>query len=117
MVVAADRPFVGALVELNEEAAGDWARQRGISVSTYVALAANEQVHELVAEEVRAASDALPAEHRVLAFRILSQPLGDELTPTGKIRRGIVEQRYADQIDEMYAEQALSRREIGVADA
>ena len=46
VVVAADRPFVGALVELNDEAAGDWARQRGISVSTYVALAANEQVHE-----------------------------------------------------------------------
>ena len=42
---------------------------------------------------------------------------GDELTPTGKIRRGIVEQRYAELIDEMYAEQALSRREIGVADA
>ena len=52
MIVAADRPFVGALVELDEEAAGDWARQRGISVSTYVALAANEQVYELVAEEV-----------------------------------------------------------------
>jgi long-chain acyl-CoA synthetase len=82
-----------------------------------VALAANDQVYELVAEEVRLASDALPAEHRVLAFRILSQPLGDELTPTGKIRRGLVEQRYADQIDEMFAEQALSRREIGVADA
>ena len=116
VVVAADRPFVGALVELNDEAAGDWARQQGISVSTYVALAANEHVRELVADEVGVASDALPAEHRVLAFRILSQPLGDELTPTGKIRRGIVERRYADQIDEMYAEQALSRREIGVAD-
>ena len=117
VVIAADRPFVGALVELDHEAAGDWARQRGISVSTYVALAANAEVNELVAEEVRAASDALPPEHRVLAFRILSQPLGDELTPTGKIRRGIVEQRYAELIDEMYAEQALSRREIGVADA
>ena len=117
VVVAADRPFVGALVELDPEAAGDWARQRGISVSTYVALAANEQVNELVADEVRAASDTLPTEHRVLAFRILSQPLGDELTPTGKIRRGIVEQRYAGLIDEMYADQALTRREIGVADA
>lgn len=117
MIVAADRPFLGALVELDEEAAGDWARQRGISVSTYVALAANEQVYELVAEEVRAASDALPTERRVLAFRILSQPLVDELTPTGKIRRGMVEQRYEALIDEMYAEQALTRREIGVADA
>jgi len=117
MVVAAGRPFVATLVELNEEAAGDWARRRGISVSTYAALAGNEYVVQLVEEEVRAASDALPLEQRVLAFRILSQPLRDELTPTGKIRRDVVERRYAELIDEIYEDHALTRREIGVADA
>jgi len=117
MVVAAGRPFVGALVELNEEAAGDWARRRGISVSTYATLAGNEHVVQLLEEEVRAASDVLPPEHRVLAFRILSQPLRDELTPTGKIRRDVVERRYAELIDEMYADHALTRRQIGVAGA
>jgi long-chain acyl-CoA synthetase len=117
MVVAAERPFVGALVELHEEAAGDWARRHGISVSTYAALATNEQVYELVADEVRAASDPLPPEHRVLGFRILTEPLRDELTPTGKIRRDLVERRYAELIDEIYAEHTLTRREVGVADA
>jgi long-chain acyl-CoA synthetase len=117
LVVAAERPFVGALVELHEEAAGDWARRRGISVSTYAALATNEQVNELVADEVRAASDPLPPEHRVLGFRILTEPLRDELTPTGKIRRDLVERRYAELIDEIYAEHTLTRREVGVADA
>ena len=117
MIVAADRPFVGALVELNDDAAGDWARGRGISVSTYAALATNDHVVQLVEEEVRAASDPLPPEHRVLAFRILSQPLLDELTPTGKIRRDVVERRYASLIDEMYAEHALTRRAAGATDA
>jgi len=117
MVVAADRPFVAAVVELNEDAVGDWARRRGISVSTYAALATNERVVQLLEEEVRTASDRLPTEHRVLAFRILSQPLRDELTPTGKIRRAVVERRYAELIDEMYAEHALTRRSAGVADA
>jgi long-subunit acyl-CoA synthetase (AMP-forming) len=70
-----------------------------------------------VADEVRAASDPLPPEHRVLGFRILTEPLRDELTPTGKIRRNLVERRYADLIDEMYAEHTLTRREVGVADA
>lgn len=117
MVVAADRPFVAAVIELHEEAVADWARRRGISVSTYAALAENDQVNHLIAEEVRGANDSLPSEHHVLAFRILSQPLRDELTPTGKIRRAVVEHRNAELIDGMYAEHALTRRAAGVADA
>jgi long-chain acyl-CoA synthetase len=117
MVVAADRPFVATVLELHEEAVADWARRRGISVSSYAALAANEQVLELLEEEVRAANDRLPAEHRVLGFRILSQPLRDELTPTGKIRRAVVESRNAELIDEMYAEHALTRRAQELSDA
>ena len=117
MVIAAGRPFVTAVVELNEDAAGDWARRQGISVSTYAALAENADIVRLLDEDVRSASDRLPAEQRILAFRILTQPLRDELTPTGKIRRDVVERRYAGLIDEMYAEQALTRRPTGVADA
>ena len=117
MVVAAERPFVAAVIELNEDAVGDWARRRGISVSTYAALAGSEQVFELLEDEVRAASDPLPTEHRVLTFGILTQPLRDELTPTGKIRRAVVERRHAELIDDMYAEHALTPRTAGVADA
>ena len=47
---------------------------------------------------------------RVLAVRVLPQPLGDELTPTGKIRRAVVEARFRDLIDEIYAEHHLSGR-------
>lgn len=117
MVVAADRPFVAAVVELNEDAVADWARRQGISVSTYAALAENDKVFQLIEGEVRAASDRLPTEQQILSFRILSQPLRDELTPTGKIRRAVVERRHAELIDEMYAEHALTRRAAGVADA
>jgi long-chain acyl-CoA synthetase len=117
MVVAAGRPFVTAVVELNEDAVGDWARRRGISVSTYAALAENADVVQLLEADVRTASDGLPTEQRILAFRILTHPLRDELTPTGKIRRAVVERRYSELIDEMYAEHALTRRTTGVADA
>ena len=117
MVLAAERPFVAAVIELHEDAVADWARRRGISVSTYASLAADEQVFQLLEDEVRAASGGLPSEHRVLAFRILPEPLRDELTPTGKIRRAVVERRYAGLIDEMYAEHALMRRPAEVADA
>ena len=86
-------------------------------VSTYAALAASEQVVELIDGEVRGANDRLPLKQRVLAFRILSEPLHDELTPTGKIRRAVVERRHADLIDDMYTEQALTRRLAGATDA
>ena len=117
MVVAAERPFVAALIELNEDAVADWARRRGISVSTYAALAANEQVIQLFDDEVRAVGERLAPKQRVLAFRILSEPLHDELTPTGKIRRAVVERRHADLIDDMYTEQAPTRRLAGATDA
>ena len=59
------------LVELNEDAAADWARRRGISVSTYAALAANEQVSELVDGRGPGRKRRLAPSSRVLAFRIL----------------------------------------------
>jgi long-chain acyl-CoA synthetase len=117
MVVAAGRPFVAAVIELNQDAVADWARRVGVQVSTYAALATNDQVFQLLDHEIRAASDRLPTEHQILAFRILPQPLRDELTPTGKIRRAVVESRYAELIDEMYAEHRLTPRAAGAVDA
>jgi long-chain acyl-CoA synthetase len=110
MVIAAGRPFVTAVVELNAEAVADWARSVGVPVSTYAALAENEQVSRLIEGEVQAANARLPAELAVLAFRILPQPLDAELTPTGKIRRAVVETMHAEIIGEMYAEHALAAR-------
>jgi long-chain acyl-CoA synthetase len=104
VVIAAGRPCVAALVELSLEAVVEWARQAGVPVSTYSALATNDQVIRLIDEEVRSANDRLPSELGVRAFRILPQPLDTELTPTGKIRRAVVEAMHAAVIDEMYAE-------------
>lgn len=110
MVVANGRPFVSAVIELSQDTVADWARREGIPVSTYAALAANDKVVQLIESEVRAASDKLPTEQRILAFRVLPQPLNDELTPTGKIRRAVVEERFLGLIDEMYAEHTLTGR-------
>lgn len=110
MVVAAGRPFVSAVIELHEDAVADWARRQGIPVTTYASLVGNERVLELIGEQVRAANASLPAEEQVLAFRVLPQPLDDELTPTGKIKRAVVEENYAALIEAMYAEHSLTRR-------
>ncbi len=102
VVVAADRPFVSALLELHHEAVVEWARRRGIGVTTYGQLAGDDQVVGLVAAAVEEANSRLPEGRRVRAFRILPRPLADELTPTGKIKRAVVEERFAPLLAEIY---------------
>jgi long-chain acyl-CoA synthetase len=104
MVVADGRPFVTALLELNGDAIAEWARGAGVAVTTYASFATNDQVVALIEQEVVAANASLPDEQRVRRFRILPRPLADELTPTGKVRRDVLAEKYSPLLDEMYAE-------------
>jgi long-chain acyl-CoA synthetase len=111
VVVAGDLPYLSTLLELDLDAVADWARRNGIVVTSYGGLAAHEGVAALVGGEVSAANDRLRPEQRVQAFRILPRQLEDELTPTGKIRRQVVQERFAGLIEEMNAagEPAVAR--------
>lgn len=110
MVLAAGRPYVTAVIELHQDAVADWARHHGIPVATYGSLAGNARVLELIEAHVQDTNRSLPAAEQVLAFRVLPEPLENELTPTGKIKRAVVEERYMGLIDEMYAEHSLTPR-------
>jgi long-chain acyl-CoA synthetase len=107
MAVAADRPFVTAVVELHRESVAEWARRRGIPVTTYASLVESEAVARLIDEAVAIANRDLPEASRVRAVRILPRPLDRELTPTGKIRRTVVEAEHAELIETMYAGAAV----------
>ena len=85
VVVAEGRPFVSALLELQLEAVGDWARAREKPVTTYAALAADGDVQRLIGEQVEAANASLGEAERVGAFAITTRPLDDELTATGTV--------------------------------
>jgi long-chain acyl-CoA synthetase len=102
VVVAEGRPFPTALIELQQDAIGDWAKHRDKPVTTYAALAADEDVYELLAGEVAAANADLPESCRLQAFAITSRSLDDDLTATGKIRRTAVLERYAGLVDVLY---------------
>jgi long-chain acyl-CoA synthetase len=102
MAVAADRAYVTAVVELHQEAVAEWARGQGVQVTTYASLVTSDAVRALIDREIEGANADLDAASRICACRILPRPLERELTPTGKIRRAVVEAEYADLIDEMY---------------
>ncbi|MBX6766477.1 MAG: AMP-binding protein, partial [Actinomadura rubrobrunea] len=101
------RPYLTALVALDEEAAPVWAAAHGLPDTDLARLAADPRVHDEVAAAIREANDALSRPEQIKAFHIVDRawsPDGGELTPTLKLRRRVIEERYAAEIDRLYAE-------------
>jgi long-subunit acyl-CoA synthetase (AMP-forming) len=100
------RPYVVALLVLDQEVAMHFASERGLPESTK-ALAEHPTVRDVLAEAVRIANRKLSRVEQIKTFAILGdewQPGGDELTPTMKLKRKPIGQKYAAQIDALYAE-------------
>jgi long-chain acyl-CoA synthetase len=106
VVVAEGRPFVSALIELQLDAVAGWAKRLAKPVTTYAALASDEDVRRLVADAVEAANAGLPDAARVRGFAVTPRPLDDELTATGTIQRDAVLERYAAAVEELYSASA-----------
>jgi long-subunit acyl-CoA synthetase (AMP-forming) len=101
------RKFVVALLTLDGEVAPAWARARGIEASSLAELAENPVVAEAVGEAVTAANERLARVQQVKRWRLLPVEWtaeSEELTPTLKLKRRIIHDKYADVIDSLYAE-------------
>jgi long-chain acyl-CoA synthetase len=96
------RPFVIALIELELEAVAEWAKGKDKPVTTYAALAGDDDVRGLIAEQVESANAGLGDASQVRGFAITRQPLHDERTFTGTVQRDAVLARYADLADALY---------------
>lgn len=100
------RPYVVALLTLDLDAARKFAADRGLPGHHDVAtLAAMPEVHAEVEANIAAANSILSRVEQIKYFHILPDtwsPGGDELTPTNKLRRHNITEKYADEIDVMY---------------
>jgi long-chain acyl-CoA synthetase len=99
------RPYVTALVALDEEAAPAWAKAHGIDAPDLAALAGHPAVAAAIQVTVDAANSALARVEQVKRFAVL--PTGwsaesGELTPTLKLRRRVITERYAGVIESLY---------------
>ncbi|MDV9200458.1 AMP-dependent synthetase/ligase [Streptomyces sp. Wh19] len=106
MVVGDGRPFVGALVTLDEEFLGRWAAEHGKPAgSTAVSL---REDPELLAEVQRAVDDgnaAVSKAESVRKFRILDSQFTEaagHITPSLKLKRNVVAKDFADEIESIY---------------
>src|ERR1035437_4260141 len=106
MCIGDRRPFNRALIVLDADFAPAWAAREGIEDTTLESLARDERVREQVQAGVDVANEKLARVEQVKRFTIVEGdwlPGGDELTPTMKLKRRPIAEKYEAAIDAMYA--------------
>jgi long-chain acyl-CoA synthetase len=99
------RPYPVMLVTLDEEQVVPWAKEQGIEDTSVAALARDPKVRELVQSELDRANQKYASVEQVKRFFILDHDLSQEtgeLTPTLKVKRNVVNEKYADAFDALY---------------
>ncbi|MGQ0549700.1 MAG: AMP-dependent synthetase/ligase [Armatimonadota bacterium] len=97
--------YVVALVVIDEEHVTKWAQDRRLPFTTYTDLAARPEVNDLVHGEVTAVNKTLSPPEQVKKFAILPKRLymeDGEVTPTMKVKRKAIMEKYADVIAGLY---------------
>ncbi|MEZ5846290.1 MAG: AMP-binding protein [Geminicoccaceae bacterium] len=108
VVFGNDRPFLTAIICIRYSMVGKWAETNGIAFTNYQNLAASPKVCALLEDAVREVNASLPQAQQVRRFLLLYKELDPddgELTRTRKVRRNIVDERYADLIDALYGDE------------
>jgi long-subunit acyl-CoA synthetase (AMP-forming) len=101
------RPFNVALVTLDPDAATAFAARHGLPDSSPAALAGEAAVAEEIAAAMGRANERLSRAEQIKRWTVLAtewEPGGVELTPTMKLKRRPVAERYAAEIDALYAD-------------
>ncbi|MDQ1623127.1 MAG: long-chain acyl-CoA synthetase [Actinomycetota bacterium] len=106
LVVGDNRPFIGALVTLDEEALPGWLNRHGLPASTSLAEAAdNPAVKAAVQELIDRANQSVSQAEAIKSFRIVPADFTEasgHLTPSLKVKRTQVAKDFEIVIEEMY---------------
>ncbi len=104
-VIGDKRKYLSALVIPNFEALTKWAKQKGISFASNADLIKNDEVYKLIEGEIAKYTKQFSRVEQIKKFTLLeaewTQATG-ELTPTQKVKRRVIEQKYAKEIEAMY---------------
>ena len=105
VVYGADRNFVSALVTLDPEAITGWAAQNGMAGQEYTAIVRSDACHAMVQGYIDQLNAGLNRWETIKKFTILENDLtveAGELTPSLKLKRKVVSEKYQEQLDAHY---------------
>ncbi|MCX4965853.1 AMP-binding protein [Streptomyces sp. NBC_00654] len=105
IVVGNDRPYIAALVTVDQEAVDHWLAMQGRNPLTGNNLVRDPDLEMEVRRAVVAANTAVSQAESIRTFRILAHPFTEEhglLTPSLKLKRKAIETAYAVEVDALY---------------
>jgi long-chain acyl-CoA synthetase len=105
VVIGDKRAFLTAIVMIDQENVERYAQERDIPFSNYASLTRAPEIQDLIQAEIDRVNQQFARVEQVKKFFLLDKQLtaeDEELTPTMKLKRKLVQQKYADQIEAMY---------------
>jgi long-chain acyl-CoA synthetase len=105
-VIGDRRPYVAALIVLDGEVAPGWARENGVPFTDLASFARGDRVHAEIQRAVDDANQHVSNVEAIKRFTVLPTEWtvdSQELTPTLKLKRRVVDQKYASEIEALYA--------------
>ena len=119
MVVGDGKPFVGLLLTLDDEVLERWKLDHHIDKNTSIKdLSADPTLRAEIQDAINDVNSTVSHAERIKKFYILDSDLTEEdneLTPTMKVKRYVVAQRYADAIDQLYSRSKKPVRKVGAS--
>jgi len=101
------RKYLTALIEIDADTVSDWARNRDVPYTGFTSLVTSPDVVELIRSEIEQANRELSRVEQIKDFRILPKRLdpeeeGEPITPTRKVKRHLMYERFQALVEEMY---------------
>jgi len=109
VVIGDRRAYLTALIMIDHENVEKFAQDHSIPFSNYMSLCRRPEILELIEGEVARVNQKFARVEQVRKFRLIEQKLtaeDEELTPTMKLKRRLVNEKYRALIDTMYAREA-----------
>jgi long-chain acyl-CoA synthetase len=105
IVIGEARKYLGAIIQVDYDTVGRWARDKALPYTNYKSLAQLPEVHELVDRVVNATNKRFARVENIRRFAILEKELDHddgELTATQKVRRAMIEKKFARELAIIY---------------
>jgi long-chain acyl-CoA synthetase len=110
VVVGERQPFMAALIVPDFEVLEKYANENGLHYESMEELLAKDEIQSIFKKEIRHYSDELASHEKIRDFRLVSNEFSvesGELTPTLKVKRRVIEEKYGNLIEDIFADAAV----------